>query len=247
MRDCVHCGATNRERSFYCRSCGEMAGSRELPDERQCVACERWNAYAHPFCAGCGAAMADDAPPASQFRSPRCPCWAIEEDDDQAFCGACGARHPLNNAALHDLLGVLRQRLLLPGYRSSDPGAVRVHPARAELTFGDEQVQLWLRFVSAESGAVAVDLVASHDADFEHPVTSSLVKLAGWIRRRLGKPVIEGDAEELAWASAEASLDERVVGAERSDHYVWLRVEHGGVPTADRLMDWLELVLERLG
>lgn len=224
-----------------------MASSRELPDERQCVVCAEWSPYEHTFCADCGVPMAADAPPPTLFRTPRCACWAIGEHPDDAWCGSCGARQPLESAALHTLLGELRQRLLLPGYRSADPGAVRVHPARSELTFGDADVQLWLRFVAAQAGSVAVDLVASHDPDFELPITSSLAKLAGWVRRRLGKPVVDGDPEELAWAGAEALEDERVVGAERGPDYVWLRVEHAGVPSAGRLIEWLELTLERLG
>ena len=246
-RECMHCGATNPERSFYCRGCGKMASTRELPEQRQCLVCTEWSPYEHTFCKDCGVPMVDDAPPSNQFRSPRCACWAIDEGDDAAYCGTCGAPHPLQKVALHRLLGELRQRLLLPGYRSADPGAVLVHPTRSELTFGDDDVQLWLRFIAAQTGAVAVDLVASHDPDFEHPVTSSLAKLAGWVRRRMGRPVVDGDEEELAWAAAEAENDERVVGAQRGTDYVWLRVEHASVPTKDRLLDWLELTLLRLG
>lgn len=234
--ECRSCGAQTPHRYAFCVSCGR-APSAAPYGHRRCPTCDAWCPRADRFCERCGDPTTPTGDP-SDWRPEGCPGCFADRLPGARYCGDCGAAFPVGFDARYELLRQVAVRRVRADFRHAER-LPEVHPARAEATLREEDHVVWLTLHESEVGAIDLELVVAPSSEHAPPMPGSIVRLARWIRRRIG----QGDVAQAALAArieASALEDERVLSVEPAGEALRVRVAHRDGPSASRIQAWVE-------
>ncbi len=238
---CRTCGADTPQRYAFCVACGRPPNAAPT-GHRRCPSCEAWGPLSHRFCARCGDPTGTTGE-AGGWRPDGCPgCWA-DLPPNARHCGECGAPVRADLERLRERLRELCMRRVSGDYRVAER-LPEMHPARPEAILREDDHAAWLSLDSSEGGACDLEVAISPDADAGPPATSSLLRLARYVRARLGRPDPEVEQARALLAAHVDAADERLDEVEPGGGALRVRLVFREVPTAPRMEAWAGVCAE---